>query len=628
MGFVVDCNGTHAVITADVNPQNGELDTHWAVGQLVSIKCGGNRIVGQCFKVEAPAGHWQSGAANQVLVHMELVGEIQEREGSPKFSSGITGYPSMGSIAHRIRAGDLEAIYDNTSTNTIRIGHLTQENSIPAQIDLDKLLTRHFAVVGSTGVGKSTAVSLILREVVEKRDDLRVIILDPHNEFACSFEEKVLVRDARTLHLPFWLFRFAEFADVIFRGQKGLDSETELLRDLVADAKERFAEEDAEPGKLARRIHDRNGYTADSPVPYRIMDLIKIIDERLGQLDGKQEKPILKSLRDRIGTISRDPRFQFMFGQSSAGGDRLKTVLSEIFRVPKYGKPISVIEMSALPSEVVNSVASVLCRLAFDLAMASNGAVQTLVVCEEAHRYIPADPDAGFWPTRQAVARIAKEGRKYGVYLAIITQRPSELDPTILSQCNTVFAMRLSNRADQQIIGGAITNGAQSTVGFLASIQNRECIAFGEAINTPMRMTFETIANELLPGRNIQKIQSAVRDGMEVDLNSVVKRMRDGQEYSDDEVIAVAQNKAPANLPQREITPAVVNNVQMNNPVPGLEENREEIHHAAALTNGNNGSQAKIFPAPEPPPFVPPGKERDSRKSEASRLLESFRTRK
>jgi hypothetical protein len=204
----------------------------------------------------------------------------------------------------------------------------------------------------------------------------------------------------------------------------------------------------------------------------------------------------------------------------------MESIMSRIFRVPQEEKPICVLEMSGLPTEVVNSVVSVLSRMAFDIAANSDGAIQTLVVCEEAHRYIPADEKAGFWPTRQAIARIAKEGRKYGVYICVITQRPGELDPTILSQCNTIFAMRLGNELDQEIIRGAVTNGAKSTIGFLSSIANRECIAFGEAIQTPMRMTFETIRPEDLPGAHIYEQQQKIKDGLEVSLSYVLRRMR------------------------------------------------------------------------------------------------------
>lgn len=525
-GSVVDCNGTHAIIVVELKADADDIENYWTVGQLISIWEGSNRVVGQCFQVDSPQQSWSDSSSNMIHVHIELVGEIQDKNGVLNFTSGISAYPRMGSVAHRIRSKDLEAIYQNDASDTIGIGHLTQETSIPAKIELAKLLSRHFAIVGSTGVGKSTAVSLLLRKIIANRKDVRVVILDPHNEFTSAFPSDSVVKDASNLQLPFWLFRFEEFTEVVFRGQNGVEAETELLRDTITEAKELYAASENSQSSTVRRGRSGQGYTADSLVPYRMVDLLKVIDERLGLLDGKREKPHLKALQDRLNAICKDPRFEFMFGAAASGGDKMKSIISDLFRVPCNDRPICVVEMSGLPSEVMSSVVSVLCRLAFDLGMSSQGAIQTLIVCEEAHRYIPANRDAGFWPTRQSIARIAKEGRKYGVFLGIVSQRPSELDPTILSQCNTVFAMRLANHGDQNIIKDALTNGAQSTIQFLASIANRECIAFGEALKTPMRMTFETVEKEALPGGSIQKIQQAVRDGQAIDLASVIQRMR------------------------------------------------------------------------------------------------------
>ncbi|CAN0565122.1 unnamed protein product, partial [Laminaria digitata] len=277
------------------------------------------------------------------------------------------------------------------------------------------------------------------------------------------------------------VFRFEELLDVIYRSRAPINEEADILRDMIPIAKERFRNSAGEASSLDMLKRDHaSAFTADTPVPYRIVDLLEMIDERIGQLDSKEQRPHLKALRARLESLINDPRFRYMFGAKTVG-DTLQATLSHVFRVPQDDKPICIFEMSNLPSEVVNSVVSVMCRMAFDLALSSDGAVKTLVVCEEAHRYIPTDRETGFWPTRQAIARIAKEGRKYGVYLGVVTQRPGELDATILSQCNTVFAMRLGNESDQQIIRKAIAGAAKSTISFLPSIANRECIAFGEA---------------------------------------------------------------------------------------------------------------------------------------------------
>ena len=567
-GYVIHCDTKEVIVAARVDPEIDYLENYWAVGQLISIWVGRNRVIGQTSEVVVPDSNWGEDGKNRVTIHIELIGEILETDRGAKFTTGISSFPTMGCRAHRIRSTDLAAIYENNADTTIKIGHLTQDHSIDAKIDFEKLLSRHFAVVGSTGVGKSTSVSLMLRKIVEARKDIRVLMLDPHNEFGSAFPTNSLVINAATLTLPFWLFGLDEISEVVFRGQTGVELERELLRDFIVEAKQILLDDSnaAAAASLTRKSSNKVRLNADTPIPYRMLDLIKLVDQRMGLLDNKSEKPLLKSLKDRLETITNDARFQFMFDPTTCGGDKIHDIISRIFRIPQNGKPICVMEMSGLPSEVVSSVVSVLCRMAFDLAISSEGAIQTLVVCEEAHRYIPADVNAGFFPTRLAIGRIAKEGRKYGVYLGIITQRPGELDPTILSQCNSFFAMRLSNKKDQEIIAGAFNSGAQSTIAFLPSISNRECIAFGEAVYSPMRMTFETVAAKDLPGANIRENQDAIRAGKQINLSSVITRMRGVMErvesFEIDELAELKQTPVPISQKGEAPRPAATINGQ------------------------------------------------------------------
>lgn len=527
-GYVIECNGNRAIIAATGGKSSTASEDYWAVGQLISVRVGEQRVVGMICDIEIPNQIWDANADNIIHIKLELVGEIRtdSKDGSPYFSGGIKSYPHMGAIAHRIRHDDLAAVYASSGAKVVNIGNLSQDSSIPALIDVDKLLSRHFAVVGTTGVGKSTAVTLLLRKIVETRPDIRVLILDPHNEFASAFPEHAITIEADTLDLPFWLFRLEEFQEVVFRGRPVVAEEIDALRDLIPIAKLRFKRASSGDRAGLRREKESTTFTADTPVPYRITELLALIEERIGLLDGKAERPHLRALKNRLDSVVSDPRFRFMFSQKTVD-DSIIANVSHIFRIPQNGRPICAFQLSGIPSEVVNSVASILCRIAFDLAMWSDGTIQTLVVCEEAHRYIPSDPNAGFFPTRQAIARIAKEGRKYGVYLAVISQRPSELDSTILSQCNTVFAMRLGNERDKEIIKQSVSGAAQSTISFLSSIANRESIAFGEALATPMRLMFETVPATKLPGSHIYENQAKLQAGIAgVSLETVINRMR------------------------------------------------------------------------------------------------------
>ncbi|MGO4350757.1 ATP-binding protein [Rhizobium sp. RAF36] len=523
LGRVVACSGSRTTIAAIAEAGGTDLTELWSVGRLISISVGRNRVVALVYQMNTGSHMWGEGEDNGFSIEAELLGEVRvEEDGREEFSTGISRYPYLGAVAHRIRSADLMRIYDAGVGTTAVIGNLTQDESIDAAIHVPSMLSKHFAVVGSTGVGKSTAVSLLLNKAIEADPKLRVLILDPHNEFAAAFPKHSVVIDTDTLDLPFWLMRLEEFAEVVFRGRPPVPEELDMLRDIMPDAKRAFRGSDS---SLVRRTTEKSSITADTPVPYRMADLLALIDERIGRLEGRAEKPFLRSLKMRIIAAINDPRYHFMFSNNTIS-DTITETVAQIFRIPGEGRPICTFQLSGIPSEVVNSVASVLCRMAFEVGLWSEGAIHMLVVCEEAHRYIPADPTLGFVPTRQAIARIAKEGRKYGVSLGIITQRPGELDQTILSQCSTLFAMRLANDRDQEIIRSAIPNSSISTTSFISSIGNGEAIAFGEAISVPMRMRFSRVPEHLLPKANGATAKHSDDDPDTVDLRKIVSRMR------------------------------------------------------------------------------------------------------
>lgn len=523
LGRVVACSGSRATIAAVA--ENGEttLSELWSVGRLISITVGENRVVALVYSMQTATNEWGEEIDNVFRVEVELMGEVHIGvSGREEFSAGISAYPHLGAIAHRIRASDLARIYDTGKSESCVIGKLTQDDSLDALIHVPSMLSKHFAIVGTTGVGKSTSVALLLRKAIISDPKLRVLILDPHNEFAAAFPDLAVVIDTDNLDLPFWLMKLEEFAEVIFRGRPPIPEELDILRDVIPEAKRAFKGSES---SLARRTSEKSSMTADTPVPYRMADLLALIDERIGRLEGRNEKPHLRSLKVKVIGAINDPRYTFMFSSNTITDTILETI-AKIFRIPGDGKPITTFQLAGIPSEVVNSVASVLCRMAFEIGLWSNGGVHMLVVCEEAHRYVPADASLGFVPTRQAIARIAKEGRKYGVSLGIITQRPGELDPTILSQCSTVFAMRLSNDRDQEIIRSAIPNSSVSTTSFISSIGNGEAIAFGEAVAVPMRMRFTRVDEKNLPKANGVAVKVTDETPDTVDLRNVVARMR------------------------------------------------------------------------------------------------------
>lgn len=214
LGRVVGCNGSRATIAAVAENGETSLTELWSVGKLVSISVGSNRVVALVYSMQTISEGWGEEASNTFRIEVELMGEVQVGpDGREAFSAGISRYPYLGAIAHRIRVSDLARIYDPGQSDSCVIGKLTQDESLDATIHVPSMLAKHFAIVGTTGVGKSTAVTLLLNKAIAADPKLRVLILDPHNEFAAAFPDQAVVIDTDTLDLPFWFFRLEELAE-------------------------------------------------------------------------------------------------------------------------------------------------------------------------------------------------------------------------------------------------------------------------------------------------------------------------------------------------------------------------------------------------------------------------------
>jgi hypothetical protein len=252
-----------------------------------------------------------------------------------------------------------------------------------------------------------------------------------------------------------------------------------------------------------------------------------LIDERMGKLENRATRMHYHRLLGRIEGLRNDGRYGFMFENANVGGDTMGEILTQLFRLEPNGQPMTVMQVAGLPAEVIDAVVCVVCRLAFDFGLWSDGASPMLFVCEEAHRYAPADKTVGFGPTRRALLRIAKEGRKYGVYLGIVTQRPAELDPTIISQCNTLFAMRMANDRDQALLRSAVTDTVANLLALVPSLGTREVVAFGEGMPLPARLTFKALPKDCIPrSETFRREDGEPGDYDRAFVRSVVERWR------------------------------------------------------------------------------------------------------
>ncbi len=516
LGHVQSFSGSQATVGLLDSAMSGPNRASITVGRFLKIKTAKSLLVGVITEVSIQNSLPASYCA---IARVDLMGEIVHSGAASRFRRGVAGYPTIRDTALALTNAELRVIFDEAGSSTIGIGTLQQDTTVNARIDVDEMLNKHFAVLGSTGVGKSSGVAHILAQTMKLQPKLRVFLLDAHNEYHRSFGSSVDVMNPGNLRLPFWLFNFEEIVDVYFAGRPGLQEETDILAELIPIAKANYHQYrsiNERPG--IKRPEAKNiGYTVDTPVPYRLADLLAIIDDRMGKLENRSSRMIYQRLITRIETVSNDPRYAFMFERANVGGDTMAESISQLFRLQPDGRTMTIMQLAGFPSEVVEPVVSVLTRLAYDFGLWSDGAVPLLFVCEEAHKYASADRTAGFAPTRRALARIAKEGRKHGVYLGLVTQRPAELDPTIISQCGTLFAMRMSNDRDQALLRSAVADHGADLFDFVPSLGTREAIAFGAGVPLPTRLTFPELSEAMIPksesfasnlGLNVDSLES------------------------------------------------------------------------------------------------------------------------
>lgn len=470
---------------------------------------------------------------NTRWINIVLAGE----QVGKKFERGVTQYPTTGDKVHLVTINDLDIIYGGyEEANSITVGNISVSESLDAKIDLDKLISRHCAIVGSTGSGKSNSVSVLLQSIANREfPSSRILVVDPHGEYndALSKHSKVIEvnssDDENKLQIPFWALPFNELMK-IFSGNLP-DQQREYIREKVVEAKiKSVAENKIEVAK--------ESITADSPIPFSIKrlwfeltdfekqtftdatrtilsalivtgDAEKLISNEYTPAGMGNSAPFLNqkakgllSFLDSMRNKLNDSSYGFLFSPGKLTPDKdgkieedldamfLKWLGSEL--------PITILDLSGIPSEITSSISGTLLKIIYDgLFWGVNTKVggknqPLLIVLEEAHSYLKAGEHS---ISSRTVQMIAKEGRKYGVGLLLVTQRPSELDETVLSQCGTMIALRMNNSKDRGHIRSAVQDELQSMVDLLPSLRTGEALISGEAVKIPSRVKFFKIAN-------------------------------------------------------------------------------------------------------------------------------------
>jgi DNA helicase HerA-like ATPase len=420
-----------------------------------------------------------------ILAQIDFLGEGDEERLTGKlykFRRGVTRYPSPGAAVFPVSTADLKQIYAADDRANVEIGTVYPTKDIRASLYVDAMLGKHFALLGSTGTGKSTSAALILHKICELAPQGHIVMVDPHGEYSAAFQTTGAIYDVSNLQMPYWLMNFEEHCEVFLttsNSERQIDADILAKCLLAARAK----------GRLGQEI---SKLTVDAPVPYLLSDLTNLIQLEMGKMDRAGDTAPYLRIKTKIDEIKADPRYSFMFSGMLVA-DTMQDFISRVFRLPGDGKPISIIDVSGVPSEITSVVVAVLSRMVFDFAIWSRNEARRpiLLVCEEAHRYIPNERNADGSSVGKILSRIAKEGRKYGVSLGLITQRPSDLAEGVLSQCGTIISMRLNNDRDQAFVRAAMPEGARGFLDAIPALRNRECIICGEGVAIPIRVAFD-----------------------------------------------------------------------------------------------------------------------------------------
>lgn len=476
---------------------------------------------------------------NKQWLNIVLVGE----QSGQKFERGVSQSPTTGDNVHLVTIKDLDVIYGGyNEKNSITIGNISLSESLNAKIDLNKLVSRHCAILGSTGSGKSNAVGVVLKSIADKEfKRSRILVIDPHGEYNSVLKshsnvykiKSDLGAEQQELFIPFWALPFDELMS-IFSGSLNPTQE-DFFREKIIEYKHKGVAEN-------NIIIEGHLVTADSPIPFSLKQLWFDLDDLSRQTFREMRKPetvtdkikngdadtlisneyeaanagsgapflnndantnpsLLKFL-NTIRTKLSDSRYQFLFNPKEYTPDlkgKVEKDLSNLlFDWLGNDKAVTILDLSGIPSEIMTSISGTLLKIIYDaLFWGQNidvgGKEQPLlIVLEEAHNYLKSGENS---IASKSVQSIAKEGRKYGVGLLLVTQRPSELDETVLSQCGTVIALRMNNSKDRGHIRSAIQDELQTMIDLLPSLRTGEAIISGESVKIPSRIQFFKLAN-------------------------------------------------------------------------------------------------------------------------------------
>jgi hypothetical protein len=520
IGKIIEVDGSHVV--AELDPAIQELSRIYAgetypigqFGSIIKIHFGRRLIYGYVGRLRMKAeydkeiGLAVSATEDARIIEADLFGEaewILDSSVNPhvwtlQFERGVSTFPLPQQTMYLTSSSELRFIYGHGKGAILEIGDHVGSAGAPCYADLNELLGKHTAILGSTGSGKSGAVAAILHSLREHGSKRKypnwkpqIVILDPHNEYAVAFKDsKSLSTDANTLSLPYWLLSAQEtFLLFIGKTEFVATSQTNIIKKALWESRKAGAE----VLKL-----DANKVTIDSPIPYDLGLLIKNIEDDKNKISAASKQDSHNSILNKIEVLKNDDRMKFLMNPWDQKTDPFPKVISQFI---SNNSSISIIDLSGVPNEVAGIASAVIARTLFNFKIWQTAKEREtnpiLLICEEAHRYVPNRGEAQYEAAQEAIRRIAKEGRKYGLGLMLVSQRPSEVEETVLSQCNSWIVLRISNDTDREHVKSMLPDSLAGLTKVLSGLRRREAIFVGQAAMLPSRIMIRHLDEDMLP---------------------------------------------------------------------------------------------------------------------------------
>lgn len=512
---------------------NGKVYKIGQIGTFVKIIAGNITTFGLVESVSnTPSNVMENTLLTQPGSRYLSVSLVGEKIGNRNFEKGIGLYPTINDEVHLVTEADLLDIYggDSDESGLLSIGKHSSSENLSVYLDIHKLVLRHSAILGSTGSGKSNSVVTIIKNLINQMHNSRMILIDPHGEYASAFPRAKVFKigdQSNPLYVPFWLMNFDELMYFLV-GAKPIDDQRPEYREF----REIITRTKKENYKLRAGEVNPDFITADSPIPFNIRKIWYDINRKvnatysIGSQDRQnRETECLEKEGDAENLVAakfqpysmnnqapfkakdtmfyayekkllarlKDSRYDFMFYpgeyKDHNSGRDLHNLLSDWI---SGGERLTILDLSNVPFEVLDITVGLITRFIYDSMFWGRFEKNTgrdrplLIAYEEAHSYLGK---SGTVYAREAVERIFKEGRKFGLGAMVISQRPSELSETILAQVGTFFALRLTNSSDQSIVKSMAPDNMNSLINLLPSLRIGEAVILGEAINIPTRVT-------------------------------------------------------------------------------------------------------------------------------------------